>query len=192
MKKSINVYQREMENFRKLNQVADANGVVLFGSSFAKDIPVCELKQTFHMDCSIYNRSLADLSVFHAEKLLDDCVIGLSPKKVLLQLGETDLEQGHHTIPEIIHAYEKLIAKLKSADKHCKIVIVSVCENASGICPDEFNQALERMAQRTKCRYADISPAFSYESPCIQAFRLLKFFMIDRISFCDAVAFANA
>ena len=191
MEKNMGMYEREAESFRKLNKVAKANGVVLFGSSFAKAIPVCELKQTFHMDCNIYNRSLTDLSVFSAEKLLEDCVIGLSPKKILLQLGETDLEQGYHTIPEIINAYEKIISNLKSSDKHCSIVIVSVCENASGIYPEELNKELELMARRTKCQYADISPAFSNDSPCVKAFGLLRFFMMDKISFYDAMTLVN-
>lgn len=190
MEEAIKMYGRETEEFRKLNKVAKTNGVVLFGSSFAKEIPVCELKQTFNMECSIYNRSIADLSVFSAGELLNDCVCNLLPKKVLLQLGETDLEQGYHTIPEIISAYEKLIAKLKSADKHCSIVVVSVCENENGIHPDELNRALEKMAHRMNCQYADISPAFSNDSPCIKAFSLLKCFILDRISFYDAMRLA--
>lgn len=188
----MNVYEREIDNFRKLNKIAQTNGVVLFGSSFAKEIPVCELKQAFQLNCDIYNRSLTDLSVLNAEKVLDDCVFSLRPKKVLLQLGETDLEQGYLTIPEIVNAYENIIRKIKNADKHCKIVVVSVCENGSGVYPEELNKQLEAMAQRTKCQYADISPAFSNDSPCIKAFSLLKFFMLDKITFCDAMTLANS
>ncbi len=188
----MNVYEKEIEGFRKLNKLAKANGVVLFGSSFAKEIPVCELKQAFSLDCNIYNRSLTDLTVFNAEKVIDDCVISLLPKKVLLQLGETDLEQGYRTIPEIVKAYEKIIAKIKSADKHCGIVIVSVCENGSVVYPDELNKQLEELAHRTKCQYADISPAFSNDTPGVKAFSLLKFFMLDKITFFDAMTMANA
>lgn len=184
---NMNMYEREIKSFRKLNTVANANGVVIFGSSFAKEIPVCELKQTFNIECDLYNRSLTDLSIFSAGELLQDCVCSLLPKKVLLQLGETDLEQGYHTLSEIINAYENLIAKLRSADKHCKIVIVSVCENENGIQPEKLNKELEKMAYRLKCQYADITPAFSNDSPYIKAFSLLKGFILDRISFYDAI-----
>lgn len=64
----MNIYEREVENFRKLNRIAKKNSVVLLGSTFAKDIPVSELVQTFDIDCNVYNRSLTDLSVFDAEK----------------------------------------------------------------------------------------------------------------------------
>lgn len=187
----MNVYEKEIDGFRKLNKLAKPNGVVLFGSSFAKDIPVCELKQAFSLDCNIYNRSLTDLTVFNAEKLLDDCVLSLSPKRILIQLGETDLEQGYRTIPEIVTAYEKLISKLKAQDKHCKIVIISVCENGSGVYPKELNNQLEELAHRTKCQYADISPAFSNDTPGVKAFSLLKSFMLDKITFFDAMTMVN-
>ena len=188
----MNVHEREIENFRKLNKLAKMNGVVLFGSSFAKNIPVCELKQAFHLDCNIYNRSLTDLSIFHAEELLNDCIFSLKPGTVLLQLGETDLEQGYHTIPEIIEAYKSLITKLKAADKHCDIVIVSVCENSSVVYPDALNKQLEALAHSAKCQYADISPAFSNDSPSVKAFSLLKYFMLDQFSFYDSMTLLNA
>lgn len=186
----MNIYERELDNFRKLNKIANKNGVVLFGSSFAKDIPVCELKQSFNMDCDIYNRSVTDLSVFDAEMLLDNCVIDLAPKKVLIQLGETDLERGYRTIPEIVKAYEKIITKLKSADKRCDIVIVSVCSSSAEIHPEELNKQLELVARKAKCKYADVSLAFSNASPSIKAFSLLRFFMRDVISFSDAMKMA--
>lgn len=187
----MNVYEREIVNFRKLNKIANKNGIVLFGSSFAKEIPVCELKQSFDLDCDIYNRSLTELSVFDAERLLDDCVIDLAPRKVLIQLGETDLARESSTISEILSAYEKIIIKLKSADKHCEIVIVSVCSGASEIPPEKLNKQLELMARKMKCKYADISSVLSNDSPGIRAFSLLRFFMRDRISFFDSMTMAN-
>ncbi|MCI9112323.1 MAG: hypothetical protein HFJ99_07180 [Eubacterium sp.] len=187
----MNIYEREVENFRKLNRIAKKNSVVLLGSTFAKDIPVSELVQTFDIDCNVYNRSLTDLSVFDAEKLLDDCVISLSPKKILLQLGETDLERGYRTIPEILEAYEKIVAKLKNANKHCEIIIVSVCEKNSEVYPEALNVKLEELAKKHKCQYADISPAFSNDSPSVKAFSLLKYFMLDRLSFYDAMNLLN-
>ena len=183
----MNLYERELENYQKLNKFAAGNGVVLFGSSFFKDIPVCELKQSFHMDMDMYNRSFVDLSVFDAANLLEDCVISLSPRKVLLNLGETDLERGYHSIPEMITAYENIIKYLKSADKDCEVLIVSVCNTSPELHPEELNKQLELLAEKTNCKFADISPAFSHDTPGIKAFSLLKLFMRDRLSFSDAM-----
>lgn len=177
----------ELYNYRKLNKIAQRNETVLLGSSFAKEIPVCELKQSFDLNLTIYNRSITDLSIFDVKPFLNDCVFALAPKKLLLNLGETDLEQGTHSIPEIIEAYEQLITYIKSNTKHCNIIIVSVCNNDNEIHPEELNRQLEALAEKTKCQYADISPAFSHDTPSIKAFSLLKFFLRDRITFADAM-----
>ncbi len=184
-------YEREIASYRQLSKVARKNGIVLFGSSFAKAIPVGELKQAFELDCDIYNRSLTDLSVFDAEALIDECVIPMVPKKVFLQLGETDLERGYRTIPEMIEAYEKVIRKLHKANKRCQITLVSVCNNGSELHPDELNRQIEALAHKTKCKFADISPAFSNDAPSVKAFSLLRRFFRDRITDYDAMNYTN-
>ncbi len=185
------VYEREAEEYRRLNEFAVRNGVVLFGSTFAKDIPVGELRQAFDLDLNIYNRSFTDVSVFDAEPLLMECAESLAPSKILLQLGETDLERGYRSVPEIISAYDSLVKNLKKRNRFTDIVIVSVCENSNGIQPSEFNSQLENMAKKNKCRFADISNASSDRMPVVKAFSMLKRFMRNGITFCDAMNMVN-
>lgn len=185
------VYEREVEEYLRLNEFAVRNSVVLFGSTFAKDIPVGELRQAFDLDCNIYNRSFTDVSVFDAEALLIKCVESLAPSKILLQLGETDLERGYRSVPEIIAAYDSLVKSIKKRNRFTDIVIVSVCENSNDIQPSEFNSQLENMAKKNKCRFADISNAASDRMPVVKAFSMLKMFMRNGITFCDAMNMVN-
>lgn len=185
------VYEREAEEYCKLNEFAVKNGIVLFGSTFAKDIPVGELRQAFDLDCNIYNRSFTDVSIFDAEALLIECVESLAPSKILLQLGETDLERGYRSVPEIIAAYDSLVKCIKKRNRFTDIVIVSVCENSNGIQPSELNSQLENMAKKNKCRFADISNASSDRMPVVKAFSMLKRFMRNGITFCDAMNMVN-
>ena len=144
------MYEREAEEYCRLNDFAVRNGIVLFGSTFAKEIPVGELRQAFNLDCNIYNRSFADVSVFDAEELLIKCAESLAPSKILLQLGETDLERGYKSVPEIIAAYDSLVKSIKKRNRFTDIVIVSVCENSNGIQPSEFNSQLKKMAKKNR------------------------------------------
>lgn len=185
------VYEREAEEYCKLNEFAVKNGIVLFGSTFAKDIPVGELRQAFDLDCNIYNRSFTDVSIFDAEALLMECVESLAPSKILLQLGETDLERGYRSVPEIIAAYDSLVKSIKKRNRFTDIVIVSVCENSNDIQPSEFNSQLENMAKKNKCKFADISNAASDRMPVVKAFSMLKMFMRNGITFCDAMTMVN-
>lgn len=181
----LNTYERELKGYRTLNEISNTNGVVLFGSTFAKEIPVGELKQSFEVSGDIYNRSISDLSVFDAENLVDDCVNALCPKKVLVQLGETDLERGFHTVDDIVSAYERLIGRIKKDNKHCKIVVVSVCLNS----PSELNRRLEALAKKMHCTFADITRSTASENPQVKAFSLLKCFFSNRVSFSDAMSY---
>ncbi|MCI7349296.1 MAG: hypothetical protein MSH60_00900 [Ruminococcus sp.] len=185
------VYEREADEYLRLNELAVRNGVVLFGSTFAKEIPVGELRQAFDLDFNIYNRSFTDVSVFDAEPLLMECVESLAPSKILLQLGETDLERGYKSVPEIIAAYDSLVKSIKKRNRFTDIVIVSVCENSNGIQPSEFNSQLEKMAKKNKCKFADISNAVSDRMPAVKAFSMLKRFMRNGITFCEAMNMVN-
>ncbi len=179
--------KKEIENYIKLNKVAQKGGVVLFGSTFASSIPVCELKQTFHIENPVYNRSLKGLSVFDAYGFANNCIVSLFPKKILLMLGDADLYEGERTVSGIISEYERLIYSIRSNDRRCTLVVVSVCFENTSMC-GEFNGELEKMAKRLKCQYADISSSLKTDFPAVNAFGMLKLFMLDRITFCDAMS----
>lgn len=179
-----NVYSRDLHEYAALNKVAPAGGVVIFGSSFAKDIPAGELQQTFGFDRKIYNRSLYELSVFDAAALAESCIGELAPSKILIALGETDLRAGVHTIPEIVDEYSRLITELRRRYS-CPIVVVSVCGDGD-LHPEELNRKLEAMAHENSALYADITSAASAEAPEIDAFCSLRCFMLDRVGFFDA------
>lgn len=185
----MNEYKKELEYYSGLNNISRKGGVVLFGSTFAKNIPVSELAQTFGIDCTVYNRSFNDLSVFDAQSLCDEAVLKIQPKKIIIQLGETDIERGYKSVAEITDAYKSLIEKFRSSDKKVKIVVVSVCSDENEA--SELNASLEALAHKCKCQFADISGSVNNENPSVKAFSTLKFFIPDKINFCDAMTFAG-
>lgn len=186
----MNEYKKELEYYSRLNSISRKGGVVLFGSTFGKNIPVSELAQTFEMDCKVYNRSFTDLSVFDAAEILDEAVMKNEPDKIIIQLGETDLERGYKSVDEIVSAYENLISKIRKTDKKVKIVIVSVCSDEKET--SELNKSLEVLADRCRCQFADISCSVHSEIPFVKAFSSLRLFISDRLSLSDIMSFSGA
>ena len=80
---------------------------------------------------------------------------------------------------------------IKKRNRYTDIVIVSVCENSNDIQPSEFNSQLENMAKKNKCKFADISSSSSDRMPVVKAFSMLKMFMRNGITFCEAMNMVN-
>ena len=53
-----------VNEYKKLNSIATQQGVVVFGEGNDVNIPVSELKQSFNLDCAVYNRSFRFLPRF--------------------------------------------------------------------------------------------------------------------------------
>ena len=175
---------KEINNYNSLNRFARKNSVVILGSTYAKEMPVGELKQIFGIISDIYNRSLTDLSIFEADEVLNSIMKDLIPSKLILQLGETDLD-NNHSVDEVIEKLISLIAMCKKADKKIKIVLVSLNNLKNKEIESEYNSRLEEIARKNSCVFADITStntADNEDPTHINAFRLLKYFMADDIA----------
>ena len=51
--------EKEIKEYKSLNKIAANGGLVVFGEKADKEIPVAELKDSFNLDYSAYNRSFA-------------------------------------------------------------------------------------------------------------------------------------
>ncbi|MDD6564742.1 MAG: hypothetical protein PUF08_06645 [Clostridiales bacterium] len=188
----MTIYERELKEYTDLNRIAKSDSVVVFGSSFAKNIPVSELDISYDMDSYIYNRSITDLSVFDACDVIETCIYNIQPSKILIQLGETDLARGFKVIPEIVTEYNKVIRKIRDNAPNAEIVVLSVCSTDVEIYPEQLNKALSVMSSYLKCKFVDITASSNHESPYIRAFEILKpYIRKDNISFFDAMNMAH-
>ena len=80
----------EVRKYQKLNELAEQDGIVVFGGSEDLKIPLGELRQAFSVESKMYNRSIAGLSVKDALSVYDECVAPIAPETVLIHIGEAD------------------------------------------------------------------------------------------------------
>lgn len=173
--------KKELHSYKTLNRLANKNSVVILGSTYMKEMPVGELRQIFGILSDIYNRSLTDLSAFEADEILSDIIAELSPKKIVLQLGETDLNSGSHSVDEVISETSRILSHIHKLDKKIKVVIVSLNNLNDSSIQNEYNSKLEEMSSKNNCVFADITSVAetSEDTTHIQSFRLLRYFMAD-------------
>ncbi len=92
----------EMAKYRELNSITEAGGVVLFGSDTFAALPVGELTQAFRITEPIYNRSVKDIKINQIETYLKVCLYDLNPRKIFVNLGDTDILDETIDISEFI------------------------------------------------------------------------------------------
>ena len=63
--------EKEIKKYQSLNELAEQGGIIIFGGTEDKEIPLCELKQAFELKSNLYNRSITNLSVDSAVEVYD-------------------------------------------------------------------------------------------------------------------------
>ena len=149
--------EAEIKNYTKLNELAEKGGIVIFGCGVDKDIPTCEIRQAFAVESKIYNRSFESVSVNGALSIYKETVAALSPETVLLHIGETDIEFFAENSAEFDNKYRELIGYIKSQNKNCRIVIISLRNYDYDSQIEEINKHLKYIADSEQCEYGDIS-----------------------------------
>ena len=151
------MFKNQTNIYQSLNKLANPNGMIIFGGNNDISIPLCELKQAFSLDSSLYNRSFSDLSVDNAVEYYDTCIAKLNPESILLHIGEADVDAFLSSSSDFDKKYSKLISHIKNANKKCRVIIVSLKNYNNDSDISEMNKHLKYIADSERCEYADIS-----------------------------------
>ena len=147
----------EVRKYQKLNELAETNGIVVFGGREDMNIFLGELRQAFAIEQKMYNRSIAGLSVKDAVAVYDECVAPITPETVLIHIGEADRKFFEEHPSEFDNKYRELLSHIKSQNKKCRIAVVSLRNYESDPQIEEINKHLKYIADFEKCEYGNIA-----------------------------------
>lgn len=151
------MYENEVKKYQSLNQLAEPNGIVIFGGTSDKEIPLCELKQAFDLSTNLYNRSTEQLSINTALSFYDACIKSLAPDSILLHIGEADFDYFKENSADFCQKYRELIIFIRNTNKKCNIAIISFKNPDDNPAVAELNKHLKYIAESECCEYGDIS-----------------------------------
>ena len=154
------MYERELLKYRFLNQLAESDGIVIFGGSQDVDIPLGELKQAFALDGNLYNRSFGGLRAADAVNLFRESVAELCPDTLLLHIGDADVFDFDSGTFE--KNYRALIHAIRAKHKNCRIVIVSQKNYENNPVVAGMNDLLKTIASAETCDFEDVSAKHSW------------------------------
>ena len=147
----------DFNTYNKLNELAEQNGIVIFGCGEDKYIPTCELRQAFAIVPKVYNRSFDDLSIKNALSAYKENVTDLYAETVLIHIGASDLSFFNENTTAFDEKYRELIRYIKAQNNKCRIAVVSLKNRSGDVQIEKFNKHLKYIAESEQCEYGDIA-----------------------------------
>ena len=151
------MFENEIKRYKTLNELAKQNGILIFGGTDDKKIPLCELKQAFELNPDLYNRSVDNLSVVNAPEVYAACAAELKPETVILHIGKADLKLCEENAPEFEKKYCELIRYIRANNTKCDVVIISFKNPKATADIAKLNKHLKYIANSEQCEYYDTS-----------------------------------
>ena len=138
---------------------SEKNGVIVFGGTLDKSIPVAELSKAFNFNFSIFNKSVPELSVKDAKAYFDSYIQPMHPEAMLLHIGERDLNLFKNNSTEFDSLYIKLIEEIRNTNSKCRIALVSLYNDINNQTVAEINRHIKAIADSEKCDFIDVENA---------------------------------
>jgi lysophospholipase L1-like esterase len=142
---------------------ADSNAIIFLGNSLTQYFELAELFQNAH----VKNRGIHGDMIEGALARLTP-IIQSHPKKIFIEIGINDLEQGH-TKERLLNNYQRLIDTLKATCPATQIYIQSLlpvtdsssrlpnyCSPKMNAVIREVNAGLKQYASTHACTYIDV------------------------------------
>ena len=147
----------EIKKYRKLNEFAETDGIVIFGEGTDTNIPLCELRQALGVDEKMYNRSFSKLSINDAVSVFDACISPIAPETVFIHIGESDVAAFNENHSDFDSEYRALIKHIREQNKKCRIAVISIKNSNNNPDVEEMNKHLKYIAESEKCEFGDLT-----------------------------------
>lgn len=163
--------------YAEMNSCLPENAVVFFGSNHFSELAVAELAHSYHLDATLCNRSVANVTIDKMAAMLDVCVLDLKPRSVFLNLGDADLESAEFDAAAFLSHYDKLITTIQQ-QTGAKIYVVSLLSDAAQA--KTLDERLEALSRQHGCGFIDISGAVNSEQPDLRTFAILEDYFLRK------------
>ena len=184
----MSTIQEATKEYTALNQYAQKNKVAILGASTAAHLAIGELLQDYEISTKVYNRSVEAITIKEAVPFAKTCIVPLKPSRLLLQLGETELETIGLSIQEIMDQYKWLLYELHTQLPETQLFLGPVLVDHPQ--RKTFNHALSSLAKEYGCNYLECELT-EKNGVSLPFFRGMKDCLIEKDStICDAMHIA--
>ena len=170
--------QEKVNSYKGINDIALKGEIVIFGSTYMANFPFYELANRCHLEHAIYNRSISGLTARDAESLLLPCVLDIKPRKIFLQLGESDSDPT-----DVLRHYISILQTIRKDLPHTKVYIIGLPNT------EKLNRELLSLCDDKHIFFVSFAPQLA--GYAAQFKQLVHFFRDRPISFSEAFSMAD-
>lgn len=147
----MKAYVQEKANvYKGINEIALKGEIVVFGSSYMANFPFYELINKCHLDSAVYNRSIDGMTSEEAEELLNPCVLDIAPRKIFLQLGESDGSKD-----EVLRHYRAILRIVRAKLPETKVYLIGLPPKSE--LAAQMNETMKSLCDNKKTKYIPFS-----------------------------------
>lgn len=180
--------EERIKQYETLNQISRQGGIAFLGSSYFADMNMEELAADSGIGAPLYNRSLENLRIDEAKRVLTSCLGGLAPSRIFINIGESDLASHDFEMQEFLNRFEWLLLNLHRNYRGSRLYVVSVISKRKNAA--ELNEHLKSLSKNLGCTFIDVAPVEHDSLACVQIFNRLKPYMRQfPVNFADAMQY---
>lgn len=173
-----------MKNFSGMNKLCKKGQTVFFGSTTLSQMDLGDLMGNC-TNSHIYNRSKDGLTIDQAQKIIGECACELQPSRLLINIGEEDIESADFKVDSFISKYEWLLYQLHTHCELCTMYIISVMsDNPKAV---KLNRELAKLAKDTGCIFINVA----HNTPWSFISSVKPYIRSFPISFAEAMQYAG-
>lgn len=170
--------QEKVNAYKGINEIALKGEIVIFGSTYMANFPFYELANRCQLEHAIYNRSIIGLTAKDAEFLLPPCVLDIKPRKIFLQLGESDSNPQ-----DVFRHYVSILDTIRKNLPNTRIYIIGLPNT------ERLNRELSSLCDNRRVFFVSLLPQLT--GYAAQFKQLVHFFRDRPIHFPEAFAMAD-
>lgn len=158
---AMKTIEDEIRKYASLNGLLKKDGTVLFGGTDDKNISIGDLKESFDLEDTVYNRSFNDLTIADAKEIYEKAVATLEPKSLLIHIGDADVERVQNDPDGFDRDFLEFLTAANNGGK-TRVTVISVKNPGNLTVLADINRHLENIADSYKCQFIDLSASASW------------------------------
>ena len=164
--------EKKALRYRMLNQAAQKGQIVFTGSSLMEQFPIGELLMSLGIWKVVYNRSFSGYITTELMEVLDDCVLGLEPSKLFINIGTNDLDLIDNPIERLEIHYREILQRIQYRLPECETFMLEyypVCRDTGSIkvppgkrirtkeAVEQGNRVVRKLAREFGCQNINVN-----------------------------------